>query len=70
MRRSPFGSVIAERSRIRAPRIGWSGDLGFLPVEREVLEICAKAMGALEALGPEVTGTAPDFRGAMAAFQT
>lgn len=52
------------------PRIGWGGDLGFLPVEHEVLEICEKTMGTLEALGAEVTETAPDFRGAMAAFQT
>ena len=70
-------SISEDPARFAAPfgplasglRLGWGGDLGFLPVEPEVLEVCAKAVAVFEQLGCDVDETCPDFRGAMDVFQ-
>jgi amidase len=55
----------------RAPgRVGFSADLGFLPVEPEVREIAAAAAHRLAERGVIVEDTGPDFRGAAEIFQT
>jgi len=59
---------------VRAPvaprRIGFSADLGILPVEPEVKAICRDAMRHFEAIGAQVDEACPDFSGAIEAFQT
>lgn len=50
-------------------RIGWTADLGFLPVEKEVVSICEATLGPWQECGFEVEQTHPDLRGAMDAFK-
>ncbi|WP_353946035.1 amidase family protein [Streptomyces sp. HUAS MG91] len=50
-------------------RVGYSPDLGVLPVEREVRRVCAGALKHIEALGADVVEECPDFSGAYDAFQ-
>jgi amidase len=55
----------------RAPRhIGFSRDLGFLPVDAEVAQVAAAAAARFAELGAAVEAKAPDFRGASEIFQT
>jgi amidase len=55
----------------RAPaRVGFSADLGFLPVEPEVREIAAAAAQRFAERGVIVEDKGPDFRGAAEIFQT
>lgn len=51
-------------------RVGYSADLGFLPVEREVRALCAAAVQRLAERGIAVEERAPDFSGAAEIFQT
>jgi amidase len=51
-------------------RIGFSRDLGFLPVESEVAEIAAAAAARFSERGAKVASAGPDFRGASEIFQT
>jgi amidase len=51
-------------------RIAWTPDLGFLPVEKEVLEVLAESIGAFADLGCHVEEAAPDLRGAEEIFLT
>lgn len=51
-------------------RIGFSRDLGFLPVDGEVAEIAAAAAARFAERGAAVEETAPDFAGASEIFQT
>jgi amidase len=51
-------------------RVGWSADLGFLPVDPEVRAICAAAARRFAELGAEVEEAGPDFSGARETFQT
>lgn len=51
-------------------RIGWTPDLGFLPVEKEVREVLAKSIGAFADMGCHVEEAAPDLRGAEEIFLT
>lgn len=54
----------------KGTRIGWTEDLGFLPVEAEVREAFRSARSYFAALGCVVEDTAPDLRDAPEAFQT
>ncbi len=51
-------------------RIGWSADLGFLNVAREVRETCTAFLDVFTELGCEVEQTCPDMQDAMAVFRT
>jgi amidase len=51
-------------------RVAYSPDLGILPVEREVAEICGAAVRRFEGLGARVDLACPDFSDAPDIFQT
>ncbi|MCP4329913.1 MAG: amidase [Alphaproteobacteria bacterium] len=51
-------------------RVAFSADLGIVPVDREVAEICRRGTEGFAEIGAEVTDAVPDFRGALDAFQT
>lgn len=51
-------------------RIGYSPDLGHVPVDDDVRRTTRRAMNHFEALGAEVTDGCPDFAGAYDAFQS
>ena len=50
-------------------RIGWTPDLGILPVEREVAEVCAATLPHWRNCGFEVEEACPDLEGAMDCFK-
>jgi amidase len=50
-------------------RIGWSADLGFLPVERSVAERCEGALSIFRDLGCQLDREHPDLRDAMGVFE-
>jgi len=50
-------------------RIGWTPDLGILPVEREIAEICAGTLPHWEACGFKVEAACPNLAGAMDIFK-
>ena len=63
-----FAKTVAER---RLPkRIGYSRDLGIIPVDPEVAAICEKAAQAFADMGVEVALARPNFSEAMECFQT
>jgi len=51
-------------------RVAFSPDLGIVPMESEVAEICAAAAQRFTEIGAEVCHAAPDFSGVIDAFQT
>jgi len=51
-------------------RVGFSADLGIVPVAREVKRICAEAAGQFAAMGATLTDACPDFSDAIECFQT
>ena len=51
-------------------RVGWSSDLGGLPVDKRVLQTLEKGRVVLEAIGCEVSEDFPDFSGADDIFKT
>ncbi len=53
----------------KGARIGWTSDLGFLPVEREVVEVCESSLPHWRRCGFDVTDEYPDLTGAMEAFK-
>jgi amidase len=50
-------------------RIAWTADLGMLPVEREVVEVCSRSLPLWQACGFEVTTDVPNLDGAMDVFR-
>lgn len=60
----------AARERPRTLRAAFSGDLGFLPVDPEIRDICAAAARAFTDCGAVLDEAAPDFSGAREIFQT
>ncbi len=51
-------------------RIGFSPDLGIVPVAADVRDVAGKAVAALTSAGYDVTDDTPDFTGVLSAFQT
>ena len=51
-------------------RVGFSRDLGIVPIESEVADICETAAESFTEIGAEVHHICPDFSGAIDAFQT
>ena len=64
----PYREAVAAPAAPR--RIAFSPDLGFMPVDPEVRDICARAMAHFEGMGVAVEEHAPDFSGAMETFHT
>jgi amidase len=51
-------------------RVAFSPDLGIVPMEPEVAEICGAAAQRFTEIGAEVCDAAPDFSGVIEGFQT
>ncbi|MFT6958172.1 MAG: amidase [Halieaceae bacterium] len=61
-----------QRSLVRdftGTKIGWSPDLGHLPVAKEIISVCESSLPHWRACGFEVTQDCPDVEGAMHAFK-
>jgi amidase len=68
--RDPLSIPFPQSAAPAKLRVGWSADLGFLPVDPEVRAICAAAARRFAELGAEVEEAGPDFSGARETFQT
>ena len=67
----PAGSFVAALDRAALPtRVGYSPDLGIVPMAQEVSGIAGAAVRQLDEAGVDVTIDVPDFAGATDAFQT
>ena len=67
----PETYFVQELKRDHLPkRIAFSRDLGVVPMEPEVANICEAAAHRFRELGAEVTNDIPDFTGALEGFQT
>jgi amidase len=53
----------------RNARIGWTPNLGLLPVEREVVRVCEMSLPFWRQCGFEVIDSCPDLDGAMDVFK-
>jgi amidase len=53
---------------LRGLRVAWSPDLGELPVDARVIEVCESARGVFEGLGAAVEEAHPDLSDAMDIF--
>ncbi len=51
-------------------RVAWSRDLGYLPVDPVITQVCDAQRGVFAALGCEVVDDQPDLRGASEVFKT
>ena len=69
-----FDTSKAFRDAVEAParplRLGFSTDLGAVPMAREIAEVTSDAAARLASAGVDVTADHPDFTGAFDAFQT
>jgi amidase len=66
----PQKSVLASMDDMPLPRrIAFSPDLGIVPVDPEVVSVCAAAAHRFETLGAVVEEASPDFSGAVESFQ-
>lgn len=64
-------SFVAQLTAGDAPtRVAFSPDLGIVPMEPEVAQICGAAMRHFTGMGAEVTADTPDFTGVLEAFQS
>ncbi|WP_051580505.1 amidase [Pseudonocardia acaciae] len=66
-----FPSVVAAERPVTGWRVGWLGNLGFVPVEAEVTRACRRALGVLGELGCELEDVEPanaDFSAAVEAY--
>lgn len=63
---TPYGRAIA--NPVTPKSVAFSPDLGIMPVEPEVAEICAAAAQDFSALGATVVEDCPDFSGGREAF--
>src|SRR5262245_36794660 len=60
----------AAAAKRRPKRVGFSPDLGIIPVDAEVKDICAAAARRFQELGASVEEACPDFSGAAESFKT
>lgn len=66
----PGSKFLAPLERdMKGVRVAWSRDLGFLPVEPEISQVCDSARGVFESLGCVVEDGEPDLRDANEIFQ-
>jgi amidase len=66
----PFLDAVRDAPARRPKRIGFSPDLGFLPVEAETAALAAAAVQRFAERGVVVEEAGPDFSGASEVFQT
>ena len=67
----PVDSFVAALEGAGPPkRVGFSTDLGIVPMAREVADVARGAAEKLSAAGVDVTSDIPDFTGSFDAFQT
>ena len=70
-RERPARSFVEQLDRLpELLRVGYTPDLGVLPVEREIRDVTERSLSHFRDLGADVTGEAPDFTGAYETFQT
>ena len=62
-----FADAVAAAALPR--RVGYSPDLGLLPVDREVAAVCRAAVERLAGAGVDVADACPDLSGALDVFQ-
>ncbi len=68
---SPRRSFLAAARGARPPRrVAFSADLGFMPVDPELVAVCRAAARHFADMGAVVEDACPDFGEAMPAFQT
>ena len=68
---NPADSFVSAVSEAKPPlRIGFSTDLGIVPMAKEIAEVAEAAVAKLNSQGADVTNETPDFSGALEAFQT
>jgi amidase len=60
----------AAEAKRRPRRVAFSPDLGIVPVDAEVRDICAAAARRFQDLGAAVDEACPDFSGAVECFKT
>lgn len=65
----PDGFAVLERIAPKGLRLGWSPDVGGLPIEPEVRAVLARARAILEGAGIEIVDVEPDLTGADEAWQ-
>lgn len=64
-------SFVQELERSDLPkRVAFSADLGAVPVEKEVSDLCHQAAQRFSEMGVEVVEVAPDFTDVVESFQT
>ncbi len=66
---APAQSFVGALAGPPPARVGWSADLGFLPVDPEVAAVCKAALGAFEEMSATVDDTCPAFSDAVESFQ-
>ena len=66
----PAGYLDAALAPAAPKRVGFSADLGFLPIDPEVRDIARQAAARLQDRGTVVEEKGPDFSGATEIFQT
>jgi len=54
----------------RGARVAWTPDLGHLPVDPRIVDVCQRALGVFEDLGCTVEAASPDLREAKEIFFT
>ena len=70
-RERPERSFVEQLDRLpEFLRVGYTPDLGVLPVEREIRDLTERSLSHLRDIGADVTGEAPAFTGAYETFQT
>jgi len=68
---APETSFLEYLNRARPPgRVAFSTDLGIVPVDPEVAQICERATLEFVSMGTVVDAACPDFSGAIDCFQT
>lgn len=63
-----FSAVVAGEPSVAQMRIGYSADLGCVPMDPTVVEICATAVRTFERLGCEIEEVEVDFSDAIDAY--
>ena len=70
-RQRPARSFVEQLERLpELLRVGYTPDLGVLPVEREIRDVTERSLSHFRDLGADVTGETPDSTGAYETFQT